>query len=52
MQHHSANQLHIERTHAKRALRRLARDRESLRQQIVQRSAAFEALTKLRRLAG
>ena len=46
VQHHAADQLHIEVTHAERADRTFANDREGLFEKVVQRFALVEALTE------
>ena len=49
MQHHAADQLHVEVTHLQHALAGLAADREGLRQQLVERFAARDALAEFTR---
>ena len=49
VQHHAADELHVEVAHAERALGGLAHDRERLGQQVVERLAVGEALRGTRR---
>ena len=48
MEHHPADELHVEVAHVERALRRLADDGERLREQVVERLAPREAILELR----
>ena len=51
VQHHAADQLHVEMTQAERAARGLAHGRERLGQQVVERLAGSELLAELAVLA-
>ena len=51
VQHRAAQQLHVERAHPERALRRLAHAREGLGQKVVERLALLEPLAELGGLA-
>ncbi|MCY1372659.1 hypothetical protein D9M69_598810 [compost metagenome] len=50
MQHHAADQLYVERTHAKHAFGGFTRRRESVRQQCVELLAFRESCTEFRSL--
>ena len=52
VQHHAADQLHVEVALPERAARRLAHHRERLGQEIIQRLPAAQALLKLDSLRG
>ena len=46
VQHHAADQLHVEMAHAERALARFAHHREGFRQQLVERLAARDSSSR------